>query len=598
MRRLVVTLVVLLAASVAAAQPPAPPSTDVVIGRREVVHSMILNEDRPILVSLPPPTRGLPASGSARYPVMVLLDGDWQFEHTVAATRFLAGNGLVPPMIVAGVMNVDRGRDLMPHLVGSGFAEGPSDRFLGFLADELLPHLDRTYPTLPYRLLVGHSNAGMFSLYTLMRRPGLFSAHFVMSPSFGQSDRFVAALDRFLASRERLDTFVYVSAGDEEQDVSVGAIRFAKALEAGAPAGLEWHYEYFKGESHGSVVHKAVYRGLELLGFADGVPPTAAAAYLPKAELRRRAWVRRFGSDFGTPPMPRASIAGPLLRVLAEGGAGALAAQYAFLRTSEPDSFRFELVELENLQAWLASQGRSKDAEAVRALRAGEAASAAAAALNEYGNRRDLARGLVVHYPLDGHAREASGRGPEGKVQGATPVEDRRGRAAGAFRLDGLDDRIEIPAAERLSGRGSVTVSAWVRPRGRVAYGAWVSKATRPYGSQWRVGFASNADAQWGLTLFNGRWSDYWVAQAPVPDGEWTHVVATADQTIGQVRYYVNGQAAGGSSALEPFLASAAPLFVGFQTDDGVFYAGDVDDLRVWDRVLGAVEVEALFRSE
>ena len=143
-----------------------------------------------------------------------------------------------------------------------------------------------------------------------------------------------------------------------------------------------------------------------------------------------------------------------------------------------------------------------------------------------------------------------------------------------------------------------MTVSAWVRPRGRVAYGAWVSKATQPYGSQWRVGFASNPDAQWGLTLFNGRWSDYWVAEAPVPDGEWTHVVVTADQTVGQVRYYVNGKPAGGSSALVPFRASPAPLFVGFQPDDGVFYSGDVDDLRLWDRVLGAAEAEALFRDE
>jgi predicted alpha/beta superfamily hydrolase len=593
------TVIALLVASAAGAQTAAPPSADVAIGKREIVHSAILNEDRPILVSLPPPgPPGVSAVGSARFPVLILLDGEWNFEHTVAVTRFLAGNGLVPPMIVVGVVNVDRGRDLMPRFVGGDFAEGPSDRFLAFLADELLPHVDRTYPTLPYRLLVGHSNAGMFSLYALMRRPGVFSAHFVMSPSFGQSDRFVAALDRFLASRERLDAFVYVSAGDEEPDVSVGAIRFAKALETGAPPGLEWRYEYFKGESHGSVVHKAVYRGLELLGSADGVSPTAAAAFLPKAELRRRAWVQRFGSDFGTPRMPHASIAGPLLRVLAEGGAGTLAAQYAFLRSSEPDTFRFEPVELENLQAWLASQGRAKDAEAIRALQAGEAASGVAAALNEYGSRVDLARGLVVRYPLDGDAKEASGRGREGKVQGATPVEDRRGRAAGAFRFDGLDDRIEIPAPERLGGGGSVTVSAWVRPRGRVAYGAWVSKATRPYGSQWRVGFASNPDAQWGLTLFNGRWSDYWVAQAPVMDGEWTHVAATADQTIGRVRYYVNGWPAGGSSVLEPFLASNAPLFVGFQGDDGVFYSGDVDDLRIWDRVLGAAEVEALFRSE
>jgi predicted alpha/beta superfamily hydrolase len=368
-----VTVIALLSAAVAAAQPP---SGDVVIGRREIVHSAILNEDRPILVSLPPPpSPPAPAAAPARFPVMVVLDGEWSFEHTVAAARFLAGNGLVPPMIVVGVVNVDRGRDLMPRFSGRDFAEGPSDRFLAFLADERLPHLDRTYPTLPYRVLVGHSNAGMFSLYALMRRPGIFPAHFVMSPSFGQNDRFVAALDRFLASRERLDAFVYVSAGDEEADVSVGAIRFAKAIEAGAPAGLEWRYEYFEGESHGSVVHKAVYRGLELLGFADGVPPTAAAAFLPKTELRRRAWVRRFGSDFGTPPMARASIAGPLLRVLAESGSAQLGAQYVFLRSTDPDSFRFDAVELEKLETWLASQGRAKDSEAVRALRGSPTAS-------------------------------------------------------------------------------------------------------------------------------------------------------------------------------------------------------------------------------
>lgn len=149
--------------------------------------------------------------------------------------------------------------------------------------------------------------------------------------------------------------------------------------------------------------------------------------------------------------MARASIAGPLLRVLAEGGAGALAAPHAFLRATEADSFRFEPVELENLRAWLVSQGRSNDAEAVRALQAGEAGSPAAGGTpNEYGSRVDLARGLVAHYSLDGHAREAGGRGAEGTVQGAVPAEDRRGRAAGAFRFDGVDDRIEIPAPERL----------------------------------------------------------------------------------------------------------------------------------------------------
>ena len=594
-------------AAAAAAQPAGPVKAEsgaYAIGSRVVLHSTILGEDRPLLVALPPPPPPDAApAGPARYPVMILLDGEWSFEHTVAAARFLAGNGRLPPMIVVGVVNVDRGRDLMPHFEGRELSPGPSDRFLAFLCDELLPHIDRTYPTLPFRLLVGHSNAGMFSLYALMKRPGTFAAHFVMSPSFGQDDRFVGQLERFLAGRSRLDAFVYVSAGDEEPDISVGALRLAKALESGAPAGLEHRYAYFAGESHGSVVHKAVYRGLELLGFADGVPAGGAGAYLPADELRRRAWSKRFGSDFGGTRLARASVAAPLLRLLAQGAGARLSAEYAYLKATEGDSFRFDSLELDNLEAWLRAQGRTPDADAVRALAPAApatrpAATPPAGARNEYGRSVDLGRGLVVRYPLDGDAREASSRGPEGKLEGAQAAVDRHGKAGGALRFDGVKARVVIPSVPRLSAGGSLTVGAWVRPQGRVAYGAWVSKATRPYGSQWRVGFASRPDEQWGLTLFAGRWSDYWVAQAAVPDGRWTHVAVTADQTIGQLRYYVNGEPAGGSETLAPFLGSDAPLYVGFQQDDGVYYAGDVDDLRVWERVLSPAEVAALFASE
>jgi len=598
LRRVPPALFVLaLAASSAFAQPAPLSPGDVVIGRREIVRSTVLGEDRPILVSVPTPPPDAPRDPTARYPVLVVLDGEWSFEHTVAAARFLGGNGLLPPTIVVGVVNVDRGRDLMPRFEGGELAAGPSDRFLSFLVDELVPHVDRTYPTLPFRALVGHSNGGMFSLYALMRRPGAFAAHFVMSPSFGQDERFVTALERFLGSRSRLDAFVYLSVGDEEADISVGAIRMAKAIEMGAPPGLTLHYEYFPGESHGSVAHKSVYRGLELLGYKDGAPATGAGAFLPAAELRRRAWARRFGSDFAGLPPIRASVAAPILRLLGENAGAGLRDQYQYLRATEKDAFRFEDVELENLEGWLAARGRPKDAQAVRELRGPAAAARASATANEYGAGVDLARGLVARYALDGHAREAAG-GAAGQVQGAVPVEDRRGRAASAFRFDGTDDRIQIPSPPRLATGGSISVAAWVRPRGRVAYGAWVSKATQPYGSQWRVGFASKADTQWGFTVFNGRWTDYWVAQAPVADGAWTHVLVTADQTTGEVRYYVNGQPAGGSSALVPFLPSALPLYVGFQQDDGVYYAGDVDDLRVWDRVLGSAEAEALFKAE
>ena len=59
-------------------------------------------------------------------------------------------------------------------------------------------------------------------------------------------------------------------------------------------------------------------------------------------------------------------------------------------------------------------------------------------------------------------------------------------------------------------------------------------------------------------------------------------------------RYYVDGVAAGASTALVPFLPGTGPSYIGFQRDDGVYFAGDVDELRIWNRALGAAEVAAV----
>jgi len=67
-------------------------------------------------------------------------------------------------------VNTDRGRDLMPTVAGDHFADGGSDRFLSFLADELIPRIVAEYSVGNYRILAGRSNAGRFSLYPFIRR--------------------------------------------------------------------------------------------------------------------------------------------------------------------------------------------------------------------------------------------------------------------------------------------------------------------------------------------------------------------------------------------------------------------------------------------
>ncbi|HMC57164.1 MAG TPA: alpha/beta hydrolase-fold protein [Gemmatimonadaceae bacterium] len=156
------------------------------IGYTIPFESKVLDETRQISISLPRTY----ASNTERYPVLVVLDGE--FEHEIAASiaRFYAATSMLPPTIVIGVRNTDRMRD-MTTKPAAGFtppgeaaaSPGGADRFLAFLADELLPYVDRTYRTAPMRVLVGHSLGGLFALYALSQRPAAFTGYIVMEPA-------------------------------------------------------------------------------------------------------------------------------------------------------------------------------------------------------------------------------------------------------------------------------------------------------------------------------------------------------------------------------------------------------------------------------
>jgi len=179
------------------------------IGKHEVIQSKILGEKRDILVSAP-------KSARPNLPLLVVLDGEWTFTKVAVIVDHLVGNGRLPPMVVAGIVNTDRGRDLMPTFEGNEFASGPSDKFLSFISDELIPQLAAEYPIGKYRILAGHYNGGMFSLYAFIRRPDLFQANIALSPSYGLDDRFVALLTRAIATPASTPRFVFLGNGGDE----------------------------------------------------------------------------------------------------------------------------------------------------------------------------------------------------------------------------------------------------------------------------------------------------------------------------------------------------------------------------------------------
>lgn len=263
-------LLLSLAALPAAAQRPATaaPATGPVdlaaaepvhIGHRLTFRSAVLGEERPLFVRLP---ASYPRFASQRYPVLVLLDGETHFHHASGLADYLARQGVMPEAIVVAVPNTARARDFTQVATADVEGSGGAPRFASFLADELLPWLDATYRTAPFRILFGHSLTGQFALWTLGEEPGLFAAVVAASPwVIWNRGWLVDDTDRRWRREPPGGRFAYLTAGDEP-DLLPTLDRYRAVLRARAPKGLAWHYRPLPEDDHGTLVPATLDHGL------------------------------------------------------------------------------------------------------------------------------------------------------------------------------------------------------------------------------------------------------------------------------------------------------------------------------------------------
>ena len=283
MRRL--TFALLLSIAPAATLRSQAKTGPITIGTTDSIWSPTLKENRRYLVYTPPSYRDttyLPK----RYPVLYLLDGDAHF-HSVTGLLQILGTGVnatfvLPEMIVVAIPNTDRTRDLTPTHAETdpagkpqpGFkTSGGGPNFLRFIQTELIPQIERTYRTAPYRVFVGHSFGGISVIDALYRMPETFNAYLAIDPSLWWDNRVLLkqARERFskpgLAGRA---LFVgqanTIQPGDTALNVHFNSIiQFNGILETYNRSGIRYAYKYYPADSHGSVPMISEYDGLRFL---------------------------------------------------------------------------------------------------------------------------------------------------------------------------------------------------------------------------------------------------------------------------------------------------------------------------------------------
>ncbi|HRD57958.1 MAG TPA: alpha/beta hydrolase-fold protein [Ferruginibacter sp.] len=248
------------------------------IGKKEIVVSKILNENRTLWIYHPSSTSAF-AEPKKQYPVLYLLDGNAHFYSTVGIVQQLSqanANGILPEMIIVGIENTQRFRDLSPSA-----DTGKLNPFVHFLADELIPYIDSNYATAPYKILVGHSLGGLTAIDLLTTAPQLFNAIIAIDPSMWYQNEFylnrtisrlskqnVAGKKLFVATANTMPPGMKLSELKSNQAPQTQHIRSIFKLTdflQGNKNDLSFAYKYYEADNHNSVPLIAQYDGLRFI---------------------------------------------------------------------------------------------------------------------------------------------------------------------------------------------------------------------------------------------------------------------------------------------------------------------------------------------
>ncbi len=254
---------------------------DIIVGNKVGLYSEILDEERELWVSLPRSYHDSLYVQSS-YPVLYLLDPDYHFFSMVAVREALTGGlyNYMPEMIIVGITNTDRSRDLTPTnsaVIHSGkkihTTSGGADNFLSFIENELIPFVDSKYRTNNYRILNGHSFGGLFTLYALQERPSCFNAYIVHDPSIWWDDMtlYKSAFKKQNSLNLNGKCLYLSMAFNQEQQKdrfrhSQSILEYKEGiLGAFKERGLRYKFEYFSNEDHGTIFLPACYNALRYI---------------------------------------------------------------------------------------------------------------------------------------------------------------------------------------------------------------------------------------------------------------------------------------------------------------------------------------------
>ncbi|MDP4261446.1 MAG: alpha/beta hydrolase-fold protein [Bacteroidota bacterium] len=192
---------------------------------RKITSSSVSGQEYELQILLP---AGYAVSAK-KYPVVYLMDSQWDFPLVKSIYGQQYFDGFIPELIVVGVTwggvnpNPDslRARDYTPTTESRLPQSGGADKFLSFMKTELFPFIESRYKAdSKNRILMGCSLGGLLTLYTLFTHTDMFNGYVAASPAFGWDKEIIYQYEKnFYEKKSMLPARVYMTIGGVERSV-------------------------------------------------------------------------------------------------------------------------------------------------------------------------------------------------------------------------------------------------------------------------------------------------------------------------------------------------------------------------------------------
>ena len=190
---------------------------------RKITSSIVTGQEYELQILLP----GGYKTSNKKYPVIYLMDSQWDFPLVKSLYGQHYYDGFIPELIIVGVTwgganpNPDslRARDYTPTKEARLPQSGGADKFLAFMKDELFPFIEKNYKAdNNNRTLMGCSLGGLFALYTLFTHTDMFTGYAAASPAIGWDGEVLYKYEKEFAKKKLTRPLrVYMTIGDVER---------------------------------------------------------------------------------------------------------------------------------------------------------------------------------------------------------------------------------------------------------------------------------------------------------------------------------------------------------------------------------------------